>query len=336
MQASSSVPQGSQFAPPNRKFGPVLLHFAAIGNIFGNATTFEAIECILYWTADRYSSVTVQNNQLQYYGLREIPYDNPQDVPSLDDDDLFFAAPWPCNVNTTAEEAGEEGNCAYRVSYEANRGLASSLDPCLFGSVGILRGESGNTFLTYDDTFTEMLYGSWQKAWDRHQNLAERETVAGNLKPNDLSSPLASILDAYMRNIAYFTTCAIRATSHDSQQVFGTVHRDVVHYVVNLRYTVYPGALLLLSAVFCIVVAWRTRREKRWKNAQLPLVLQSLKLPESEVAVMMDMSSTEDMARERMVRLVGNRDGLGRMLRVEEGGVPLRRITRQADDERDT
>lgn len=68
---------------------------------------------------------------------------------------------------------------------------------------------------------------------------------------------------------------------------------------------------------------------------QVPVVLQSLELPESKVAVMMDMSRMEDTARERMVRLVDNKDGLGRMLRVEEG-VPLRRIARQADDERDT
>ncbi|KAL9949374.1 hypothetical protein D7B24_006873 [Verticillium nonalfalfae] len=318
------------------RLGPVLLHFAAIGNIFRDAAAFEAVECILYWTAKTYKSVTLQNNQLQYDGVREIEYDHPQDVPSVDDDDVFLTAPWPCNVNITAEEASEEGECTYRVSYKASRSLENSLGPYLFGSVGVSRDESENTFMTYDDTFTEMLYGSWFTAWVTHPNIAEGETVARNLKPRDLSSPLASILNVYVSNIAYFTTCAIRATNYDSQQAFGTVHRDVVHYVVNLRYTMYPGALLLLSAVFCIVVAWRTRREKRWKNAQLPLVLQSLKLPESEVAAMMDMSRMEDMARERMVRLVDNRDGLGRMLRVEEEGLPLRRIARQTDDERDT
>lgn len=102
-------------------------------------------------------------------------------------------------------------------------------------------GEPGNTFLSYDDNFTEMLYGSWFTAWHMHQSLAEGETVVGNLKADDLSSPLASTLEPFVNNIAYLTTCAIRATSNYWQQAFGTVHRGVIHYVANLRYTMYPA-----------------------------------------------------------------------------------------------
>lgn len=74
---------------------------------FGNTATSEAIECILCWMAHKSGSVTAQNNHRHFHDLRETPYDQPLDMPSSDDDDLFLTAPWPCNVNTPVQESGE-------------------------------------------------------------------------------------------------------------------------------------------------------------------------------------------------------------------------------------
>ncbi|KAM0332080.1 hypothetical protein ACHAQA_002350 [Verticillium albo-atrum] len=322
MQSSAVVPSGSAFASRRRRT-PIVAHFAAIGNYPQDFSSFEAAECILYWQAVQYDLIKMENRRLTVT-IRAEHNTTETDIAPSEDKSLTLTAPWPCNINTTALNASTpDPSCTYHISSKAHRGLANSLAPYLHGTVAtfLTTNPSGaeNTVTSFEDPLTELLLWSWANRFPPPED-TEAEM------PRDA---LLFVLTKYLENMAFFASCALRATSPTRQRTFGAVHRAEVHYVVDFRYTAYPGALLALSIAFAAAVAWRTRAEAKWKNAQLPLLYHGLDGVEGGRGVQ-GVAGMEAAARERMVRLVDEGDGLG--LRLRREAVPLREVARQTDE----
>ncbi|KAM0283130.1 hypothetical protein ACHAQH_002611 [Verticillium albo-atrum] len=222
MQPSSSAPSGSAFTSRQRRV-PIVAHLAVIGNYYTDFTSFEAAECILYWQAEQYPLVTMESGRL-LNAKAAVHNETEEAIPPSHDQNMTLIAPWPCNVNTTSPAPAD--SCSYHISSKAHRGLANSLKPYLSGEVASFRStmpSSGeeNTFTTFEDPMTELLLWSWANSLPPLN--ASQKDIDEALAEDP--GPLLSVLTSYIKNTAYFATCALRASSDERQHAFGTVFR---------------------------------------------------------------------------------------------------------------
>lgn len=106
----------------------------------------------------------------------------------------------------------------------------------------------------YDKMATRVFRDSWNKKADRNLNTLALQTT----------------LKSYAKNVALYTSAAIRAKS--DQTAPGHIHRREEIYVSKKLYLIYPLVVLVLSILFFLVTIYMTWNDEIWKSSLLPLL----------------------------------------------------------------
>lgn len=227
MVARNSVPESSvKHFDPGR---PPLLYILAAGEVEHN-TTFQAVECLMYWTVDEFS-----NGKLDWSGLHE--YRKETQTQTLtqshggDKDVVMVLESSNCSDSGKNKCPGR-----FTVTMEANNGLQNTLRGIFVGNLTTKR-DSINKSLYYDpdDQYTELLGRTWRA----------------------FKNPLHKVIEFYVQNVAISIRNNIRSRSNTTEWVRGRRQFHTPYFFANRMYLLYPGCLLGLSVFFVLTtILW--------------------------------------------------------------------------------
>ncbi|VUC32859.1 unnamed protein product [Clonostachys rosea] len=233
---------------------PLIIHVRATGRPREkNDDYVEHAECALYWRIRNFSKA-IYNGTLYQEDTKYLP-----DLPVEHEGSSIK---W------------EISKSVFEVMNGATQGLSTSMSSC-FNRTILRNPNSGK--LTYDEMATRMFRDSWNKKADKSLNkLALQKT-----------------LTSYVKNVALYTSAAIRAQSDEKAP--GYIHRREEIYVIKGLYLIYPLVVLVLSILFFLVTIYMTWTDEIWKSSLLPLLYHGFAEPfPDNLETMVEMTDEAD------------------------------------------
>ncbi|CAH0058645.1 unnamed protein product [Clonostachys solani] len=230
LNMTASMTRPEKSTLPRREY-PLIIHVRATGRPREKGDDYvEHAECALYWRIQHFSKATYNGTLWQ---------ENTAFLPELPAEYEGPSIKW--NISSSV----------FEVMNNATQGLSTSMSSC-FNRTILRNPNSGK--LTYDEMATRVFRDSWNKKADKDLNTLALQTT----------------LKSYVKNVALYTSAAIRAKS--DQTAPGYIHRREEIYVIKKLYLIYPLVVLILSILFFLVTIYLTWNDEVWKSSLLPLL----------------------------------------------------------------
>ncbi|KAF5501580.1 hypothetical protein CGCS363_v006288 [Colletotrichum siamense] len=293
LRASPKIPENSGFNRTDRQRA-VIIHLAAIAE--HDEQSFDAAECLIFWTAAHVSETVYHNNSgstltQTVASIQSIP----ENRTSTEDESIVFKAPCSGKRNTET--------CSFKITNDANLTVRKLLTDFMTGYVYRDPNQNGTLFIP-SSTVMDLFAWSWRTT-----------LVKVSMFPN----PLTTTLEVYMLNTIYSLSGYIRTKQATQLEGQNGSFEPIFH--IEWKYTIYPGAMLILTLYLFAFTVWATRSMPVWKSSLLLYLFHGF--DRLVLDSRYDLSSLpwmEEFSKEKKVVLRDADDGLGLKLRDMDRG----------------